>query len=76
MNKYPLNQKQLNVWNVRKTQTFGISCNENINIRDNLPCKETRAILRKCHDHYYGICNPSGKISLGQFKKYIELHNL
>jgi len=67
-----LTQRQLNVWNCRHYKTFGISYNEEVNKRDGLPAPEIRKQLKACHEHLYGICYPSGKISIGQYKKYIE----
>jgi hypothetical protein len=59
-----ITQKQLTSWNARQHLTFGISCNENVNIRDNLPPAEVRAKLKQLHSDLYGICNPTGKITM------------
>ncbi|MEI6423719.1 MAG: hypothetical protein WCP55_15990 [Lentisphaerota bacterium] len=66
-----ITQKQLTNWNAKQFLTFGISCNENVNVRDGLPNPEARIFLRNLHYDIYGICNPSGKITMKHIKESI-----
>jgi hypothetical protein len=59
-----ITQKQLTSWNARQHKTFGISCNENVNTQNNLPIADVRAKLRQLHSDLYGICNPTGKLTM------------
>jgi hypothetical protein len=59
-----ITQKQLTSWNARHYKAFGISCNENVNRLYNLPTEDVRVKLRQLHTELYGICNPTGKITM------------
>jgi hypothetical protein len=69
-----LTQKQLTVWNLKKTKLGGVSANENWNQSIGLPDPETRAILRRCHNHNFGCCFPGEKVTMKMYKEYLENH--
>jgi hypothetical protein len=68
-----LTQKQLNAWNIRQYKTFGISANENVNVRDGLPAACVRRLLRRVHGDKYGICTPNGKLTMKDVRDWVAL---
>lgn len=69
---FELTPRMLRAWNLRKFRAFEISCNENVNKANGLPCATARDWLEKLHSDKFGLCNPAGAVTWQDVKRAIE----